>query len=123
MPEKNHKFVNPLDSTLQFLSITPDSTETEKTVTKTESVKRKPIPLKDRPKTDKHGRELKRKRCNLELLPSLHENIKKIAYVKNISANEAINRALRLYLETEKENLEKYTEIEKLKKTDKKESD
>jgi len=121
MPEKNRNYENPLDNTLQFLSGTQDSTETEKTVTKTESVKRKPIPLEGRPKTDRHGRELKRKRYNLLLVPSLYGDIEKIAYVQDISANEAINRALAFYLENEKETLEKYAEIERLKASDKKE--
>jgi hypothetical protein len=121
MPDKNHKYDNPLDmdSITQFLSVMQDSTETGKPVTKTENVKHKSIPIQDRPKTDRNGRELKRKRYNLLLVPSLYEDIEKIAYVQNISANEAINRALAFYLEKEKETLDKYAEIEKLKMSEK----
>jgi hypothetical protein len=131
MPEKKLEIQNPVnfnnpvdfDNFSLFISKPQNSPEMEKSITKTENTKHKPIPIQDRPKTDKNGRELKRKRYNLLLIPSLYEDIEKIAYVQNISANEAINRALRHYLEKEKRNLEKYTEIERLKTTNTKEND
>ena len=70
-----------------------------------------------RPKTGKNGKELKRKRYNLLLYPSLYKEIEKIAYVKRISVNEAVNQAIELYLNVGKNELEKYDDIEKLKES------
>jgi len=115
MPIKNLNLTNPVDNALQFLSAAQDSTEMEKPNAKTESATHKQVPIQDRPKTDMHGKELKRKRYNLLLAPSLYEDVEKIAYVENISANEAINRALALYKENKNDTLKQYAEIEKLK--------
>jgi hypothetical protein len=115
MSIKNLKISNPVDPALQFLSQVQDDSAEEKSNANTEPGTRKPIPIQDRSKTDKNGRELKRKRYNLLLVPSIFEDIEKIAYVEKISANEAINRALVLYRENEKDTLEKFIEIEKLK--------
>jgi len=62
---------------------------------------------------------LKRKRYNLLLVPSVFEDIQKIAYVEKISANEAINQALSHYRNEKKTILEKYAEIDKLIESDK----
>jgi hypothetical protein len=48
-------------------------------------------------------------------VPSLFVDIEKIAYVENISINEAVNRALEFYCDTKSDILTKYAEIEKLK--------
>jgi hypothetical protein len=73
------------------------------------------VPIQDRPKTGKNGKELKRKRFNPLILPSLFEDIKKIAYVEKSSINEIFNRALESYRDARKDILAKYAEIEKLK--------
>jgi hypothetical protein len=122
MKEKKINIVNPFDTTLQFLSNGQDSTETGKPNNRIEKARQKPVPIQNRPKTDKNGKEYKRKRYNLLLVPSVYEDIVKIADVEKISANEAINRAIKLYIKHKKDTLGKYFEIEKLKVSDKTES-
>jgi hypothetical protein len=119
MLQKNNKYENPVDSIAQFLTPSQDSQAVEKPDDSLNITERKLIPIQNRPKTDKEGRVLKRKRLNLVILPSLVEDIKKIAYVENIAINEAVNRALELYRDTHKDILAKYAEIEKLKTSNK----
>jgi hypothetical protein len=115
MPMKNLNIPNPVDVTLQFLSAVEDEQPKGKPATEDNITTQRAIPIQDRPKTDKNGRELKRKRFNLLLLPSLFEDIKKIAYFEKSTLNETVNRALELYRDTKRDILAKYAEIEKLK--------
>ena len=108
---KKLNITNPADSIMQFISSVQDEhNELDSIVNE-----KKKIPIQNRPKNDKNGKELKRKRFNLLFIPSLFNDIEKIAYVEKMSINEAINQALILYRESKKEALEKYIEIEKLR--------
>jgi hypothetical protein len=118
MQTKKLKIENPVDTALQFISNIQIEQEDAKSGTNQNSVEVKPIPIQDKLKTDKKGKELKRKRYNLLLIPSIYNDIERISYVENISVNEAINRALELYRITKKDSLVKYDEIEKLKSDD-----
>jgi predicted HicB family RNase H-like nuclease len=53
-------------------------------------------------------RELKKKRLNLIIQPSLYEDLSKIAYVKKISVNELICQAAKEYRDNEKRALDRY---------------
>ena len=108
---------NPVDTALQFLSNAQENPEVEKTGIEHDINKQKPMRIENRLKTGKNGKELKCKRYNLLLYPSLYKEIEKIAYVKRISINEAVNQAIELYLNVGKNELEKYVEIEKLKES------
>jgi hypothetical protein len=114
MPQKKFNFENPVDTALQFISSAKDGLVGDKSVTDQNAVAGEPVPVRDRPKTGKDGRELKRKRYNLLLIPSTYGDIEKIAYVEKISVNEAVNRALVMYREAKKDILVKYAAIEKL---------
>ena len=114
---KNLNIQNPVDTALQFLSNAQENPAVEETGIKHDINKQMPMSIQDRPKTGKNGKELKRKRYNLLLYPSLYKEIEKIAYVKRISINEAVNQAIELYLKVGKTELEKYAEIEKLKES------
>jgi len=107
--------VNPIDSALQFISSPNEMVHHEEMRQNNVQTDRKPIPIRNRSKIDKNGKELKRKRYNLLLLPSLCEDISKIAYVEKISINEAVNQAMVLYRDSKIDILNKYVEIEKLK--------
>lgn len=63
-----------------------------------------------RPKEE--GRELK-KRISLSVLPSLYEDIQKIAYVQRRSVSELIGELLEGYRAEHKAEIQKYGEIEK----------
>lgn len=63
-----------------------------------------------RPKEE--GRELK-KRISLSVLPSLYEDIQKIAYVQRCSVSELIGALLEGYRAEHKAEIQKYGEIEK----------
>jgi predicted HicB family RNase H-like nuclease len=69
-----------------------------------------------RPAGGKDGKEQKRKRLNLIIAPSLHGDIQKIAVAKGISFNETVSQALFEYRDKEKRSLEKYEEIQRLRK-------
>lgn len=107
---------NPVNSALEFISAEQNSPELKKEETKIVNNQSKKIPIQNRNKTDKNGRELKRKRYNLLLVPSIYKDIEKIAYIEKISTNEAINKAILLYTKENKTSLEKYEEFEILKK-------
>jgi hypothetical protein len=113
---KKFNINNPVDNViLQYTNKTPDipSGGNEETI---ENIgEGKTVHIQDRPKVDKNSKELKRKRYNLLLLPSIYSDIEKIAYVENISINEAVNRALAMYRDAKKNVLAQYAEIEKLK--------
>jgi predicted HicB family RNase H-like nuclease len=53
-------------------------------------------------------KELKKKRLNLIIQPSLYEDMGKIAYVKQISVNELICQAAKEYRNNEKRVLDRY---------------
>ena len=113
---KKLNITNPVDDFIsQSVIKQPDipSDGNQETVEKTGG--RKTVHIQDRPKVDKNGKELKRKRYNLLLLPSIYSDIEKIAYVKKIKPNEAINQALVMYRDANRDKLVQYTEIEKLK--------
>jgi len=114
----NTKTSDNIDPTLQFLTNKTISPDFVKNNISTENIIKKQIPIQNRKKMDKKNRELKRKRYNLLLVPSLFEDIKKIAYVEKMSANEAINQALSHYCSEKKKVLEKYAEIEKITEDD-----
>jgi len=119
MPHKNLKIENPVDPTLQFLSnLQNDQVEEKPGKVDQDMFIKRAVSLHHRPKTDKNGKELKRKRFNLLLLPSLFKDMEKIAYVENITINEAVNRAIKLYCQSNKGTVAKYAEIEKLKVID-----
>jgi hypothetical protein len=65
----------------------------------------------EKPVGQKADRELKRKRLNLLIQPSLHENMVKIAYVKRLSINELICQVLREYQDRERQALFRYEQI------------
>lgn len=115
MPKKSLVNDNPFNSTLQFLSNTEDIASNNAQDDNPVKSKEKPIPIQNRIKVDKNRKELKRKRYNLLLIPSLYAEIAKIAYVEKISVNEAINQALELYKKQNKCLLDKFAEIERLR--------
>jgi hypothetical protein len=107
---------NPVDTFVsQFALKPPDIPSGGNQETIENTGERKTVHIQDRPKVDKNGKELKRKRYNLLLLPSIYSDIEKIAYVKKIKPNEAINQALVMYRDANRDKLVQYTEIEKLK--------
>jgi hypothetical protein len=65
----------------------------------------------EKPAEQKADRELKQKRLNLLIQPSLHENMVKIAYVKRLSINELICQVLREYQDRERQALFRYEQI------------
>jgi hypothetical protein len=56
-------------------------------------------------------REIRSKRLNLLLPPSLHSNLTKIARVEGISLNELINIVLGKHEQQNQEAIHKFTEI------------
>ncbi|MDL2229531.1 hypothetical protein LJC14_04695 [Treponema sp. OttesenSCG-928-L16] len=63
------------------------------------------------PQQKNHQQELKKKRLNLLIQPSLYEDIGKIAFMKRISINEAICQATREYRDNERRILDRYKNI------------
>ena len=63
-----------------------------------------------RPKEE--GRELK-KRISLSVLPSLYEDIQKIAYVQRRSVSDIVEEQLRRYREEHDDALSEYEKIQK----------
>lgn len=62
-------------------------------------------------------RELK-KRISLSVLPSLYEDIQKIAYVQRRSISDLVGKTLELYRDDHQQELKEYMEIESGKKDD-----
>ena len=56
------------------------------------------------------GREIKSKRLNLLIKPTLYKNIEKVATMERISTNELINRVLEQYSKDKSELIAKYNE-------------
>jgi hypothetical protein len=56
----------------------------------------------------KNPRELKRRRVNLIIRQSLSDDLEMTARMKEISFNGAFSRAVKAYIEAERENLESY---------------
>jgi hypothetical protein len=52
--------------------------------------------------------ERKSKRLNLLIQPTLFESVKQIAYVDDISVNEAVNEGIRIYVDGNKKKLSLY---------------
>lgn len=65
-------------------------------------------PAQDTQDTD---REIRSKRLNLLIPPTLHSNLTKIARVEGISLNELFNIVLRTHEQQNQDALEKYAEI------------
>jgi hypothetical protein len=107
MPVKQFKIENPVDQFISQMS----SSETEASATGPIPGKRQKTRIQDRPVTGKNGKELKRKRLNLLLLPSLYKDMEKLAYVKGVSVNETICKALAEYRDNEKRALDKYEKM------------
>lgn len=55
-------------------------------------------------------KEVKSKRLNLLIKPSVHANIKKIATMKQISVNHLVNELLKDVAETEAKLIDKYND-------------
>ncbi len=55
--------------------------------------------------------ETKTKRLNLLMLPSVCEDIGKLATMERVSTNELINSILKDYIEQNQEKLKKYEEV------------
>lgn len=55
--------------------------------------------------------ETKTKRLNLLMLPSVYEDITKIAAMKRSSINDLINTVLKQYISDNQELIEKYNEV------------
>ena len=72
-------------------------------------VEQPPMAAPGRPKED---RELK-KRISLSVLPSVYEDIQKIAYVQRRSVSELIGELLEGYRVEHKAEIQRYGEIEK----------
>ncbi len=66
---------------------------------------------KGRPKEDRE----RTKRVSLSVLPSLYEDIQKIAYVQRNSVSELIARMMVEYRESHKGDLDEYEELQKAK--------
>jgi predicted HicB family RNase H-like nuclease len=60
--------------------------------------------------TTEDGREIKSKRLNLLIKPTLYRNIEKVATMERISTNELINRVLEKYTREQAELIAKYDE-------------
>lgn len=60
--------------------------------------------------------ELKSKRLNLLIKPSLYDDISKIAWVNDISTNEQIGRCLEEFQKRNEDKVNKYNEFHSLKK-------
>ena len=56
------------------------------------------------------GREIKSKRINLLIKPTLYKNIEKVATMERISTNELINRVLEQYAREQADVIAKYDE-------------
>lgn len=65
----------------------------------------------------KENRELK-KRISLSVLPSLYEDVQKIAYVQRRSISDLVGEMLELYRNGHQQELKEYMEIESCKKDD-----
>lgn len=55
--------------------------------------------------------ETKSKRVNLLMLPSVHEDITKLAVMQRISVNELVNSLLQAHIEENKELLQTYKDV------------
>jgi hypothetical protein len=66
------------------------------------------VPAAVNPAADDAKHETKSKRLNLLIQPTLFEAVQKIAYVKDISVNEAVNDAVRDYNEANSGLLQLY---------------
>ena len=89
---------NPVDGILPFLSTNLINPSTDIPIENRKEESQIHIPIQNRNKRDKNGKELKRKRYNLLFFPSLYNDLEKIAYVEKISINEAVNQAIAQYL-------------------------
>jgi len=113
---KKINITNPVDTFVSQFAIQPPDIPSGGNEETIENIgERKTVHIQDRPKVDKDGKELKRKRFNPLILHSLFNDIEKIAYVEHTSINEAVNRALIMYRDAKKDVLAQYAEIEKLK--------
>jgi len=121
MPKNKFDFENPIENVFDELSSNQDTQINEKLdenpERKTHKTPQIAIPKKLKQKLKEKDRELKQKRRNLLILPSLYKEIEKIAYVEKISANEAINQAIELYCKRNKTKLGLYAKIEEIKAT------
>jgi len=98
----------------QFITQIPNSLGEEKSDTEENLLVKNHVSTRNRKKDKKNDKEMKTKRFNLLLFPSLLDNLKKIAYVQKISLNEAVNLAIEFYCNANNDLIEQYTQIEKL---------
>lgn len=100
-------FNNMSNPALQFMT-TPivdqeeEKVEAQETVAEFKGLKRGRKPSKEETKT---------KRLNLLMLPSVYEDITKIAAMKRSSVNELINTVLQEYIADNQELITKYDEV------------
>lgn len=67
--------------------------------------------IKNAKDSQPNHKEVKSKRLNLLLQPSVFEDLSKIAHMKQTSVNNLINSILRDYRENESKSIEKYNTI------------
>jgi predicted HicB family RNase H-like nuclease len=119
MPKNGFNFDNPIDNVLEELSSNQDTSRDERfyesQINNIQKTPIKEILTEKKTKFNENNKELKQKRHNLKIIPSLYKDIEKIAYVEKISANEAINRAIELYCKKNKNKLGLYSKIEEIK--------
>jgi len=112
----NNNSKNPAEEAVeQFFTSEPDNQTVEKTDIGRNVTIKTQKPSRKMTKFNENDRELKQKRKNFVILPSVFEKIEKIAYVDNISVNEAINRALVLYCKKFEKKIGLYAKIEEMK--------
>jgi hypothetical protein len=107
----------------KYEEIIPDAEKLEEKIPATEKLdleENDPPITTDKPSAASKGNtkqqhELKSKRVNFVLAPSLHAEIVKIAYVKHLSINATFNKALEYYRNHCRKELAQYDAIEKLK--------
>ena len=98
----------------QFITPKQISLAEEKSDTEKNLLVQNHVSTQNKRKDKKNDKEMKTKRFNLLLLPSLLDNLKKIAYVLKISLNEAVNLAIEFYCNANKDLIKQYAQIEKL---------
>lgn len=101
MSKKNFNVDNPA---LQFITPTEENDPSSKDLALSHAVEQK----RGRPASKE---ETKTKRLNLLILPSVHENIDKIAAMKRSSINDLINSILIDYVQENSELINKYNQV------------
>lgn len=93
---------------LQFITTTTEATEREAEVVAVPASAATPTRS---PAPQRQKKEVKSKRLNLLLRPSVYESLKKIAWVRQKSLNDLINEALTQYTREETQIIARYNEV------------